>query len=55
MSHADSLQYNTNLYRKGGLNLPNRMVGILGMSTKPDFIEVITWVRGKLSNPRLLS
>ena len=38
------LQYNTNLYRPGGLNLPIRMNNILGSASSFDFVEIITWV-----------
>lgn len=36
------LQYNTNLYRPGGLNLPIRMNNILGSASSFDFVEIIT-------------
>lgn len=38
------MQYGTNVYRAGGLNLPLRMQNILSMSPQPDFVEIITWV-----------
>ena len=38
------MQYGTNIYRAGDLNLPTRMQNILDMSPQPDFVEVITWV-----------
>lgn len=37
------LQYNTNIYRVGELNLPKRMENILRMSPAPDYVEIQTW------------
>lgn len=37
------LQCDTNIYRVGELNLPNRMENILGMSPAPDYVEIQTW------------
>lgn len=38
------LQYDTNIYRVGELNLPKRMENILRMSPAPDYVEIQTWV-----------
>ncbi|KAL0265037.1 hypothetical protein SLS55_000994 [Diplodia seriata] len=42
--------YNTNLYRAGELNLPERMKNILEMSPAPEYAEVITWNDGPESH-----
>jgi len=36
--------YNTNVYRAGANNLPERMRNILRMSPQPDYVQAITWV-----------
>lgn len=42
--------YGVNLYRQGALNLPIRMNNILGMASKLDFVEIITWNDGPESH-----
>ncbi|OJD39955.1 glucan endo-alpha-glucosidase agn1 [Diplodia corticola] len=42
--------YQTNLYRPGELNLPERMKNVLEMSTAPEYAEVITWNDGPESH-----
>jgi hypothetical protein len=42
--------YGGNWYRQGDGNLPVRMSNILGMSSAPDFVEVITWNDGPESH-----
>lgn len=37
-------KYNTNLYRPGELNLPERMKNVLEMSPAPEYAQVVTWV-----------
>ena len=37
------LQYDTNIYRVGELNLPKRMENILRMSPAPVYVEIQTW------------
>lgn len=41
LQYKDS--YGVNAYRRGELNLPKRMEGILNMSPLPEFVEIITW------------
>lgn len=41
LQYKDS--YNTNEYRPGSLNLPNRMANVLAMSPQPEYAEIITW------------
>ncbi|KAB2575988.1 Glucan endo-alpha-glucosidase Agn1 [Lasiodiplodia theobromae] len=42
--------YNTNLYRPGELNLPERMKNILKMNPAPEYAQVITWNDGPESH-----
>ncbi|KAJ7489019.1 glycosyl hydrolase family 71-domain-containing protein [Mycena latifolia] len=42
--------YGTNIYRQGDLTLVKRMANIIGMTTKPDFVTVITWNDGPESH-----
>jgi hypothetical protein len=41
LQYKDS--YGVNAYRRGELNLPKRMEGILSMSPLTEFVEIITW------------
>ncbi|EKG19988.1 Glycoside hydrolase family 71, partial [Macrophomina phaseolina MS6] len=42
--------YNTNLYRAGELNLPERMKNVLEMTPAPEYAEFITWNDGPESH-----
>ncbi|GME58339.1 glucan endo-alpha-glucosidase agn1 [Neofusicoccum parvum] len=42
--------YNTNLYRAGELNLPERISNVLSMTPSPEFAEVVTWNDGPESH-----
>ena len=49
---TNSVQYNTNIYRPGELNLPKRMENILSMSPSPENVEIQTWASDQLDTQR---